>query len=151
MAKVIHMGKMVYLLDELYAAVTNSLLVLKLHFKNLVVASLEFCLSCAVLAIIRMTLHDFGLGAGVDEVLSCFVFGILPVTPGPAVYDNVISNGSSSLFGSASSWMKGESKVDGKCNCGMDVILLEFGTATNSGRWVISCPQWKDVVEAFWV
>ncbi|KAL4382532.1 hypothetical protein AHAS_Ahas04G0242900 [Arachis hypogaea] len=55
------------------------------------------------------------------------------------------SNGSSSLFGSASSWMKGESesKVDGKCNCGMDVVLLEFGTATNSGRWVISCPQWK--------
>ncbi|QHO47760.1 uncharacterized protein DS421_1g00030 [Arachis hypogaea] len=54
---------------------------------------------------------------------------------------------------SSSSKKMKEKKLDGKCFCGRDVVLMESGTITNPNRWFIRCPLWatRDCRYFVWV
>ncbi|XP_052109595.1 uncharacterized protein LOC110280494 isoform X2 [Arachis duranensis] len=56
-------------------------------------------------------------------------------------YNSAISNVSCS--NTSSSRKKKEKKLEGRCFCGLEVALMEYGTVTNPNRWFIRCPLWK--------
>ncbi|QHN76369.1 hypothetical protein S245_065763 [Arachis hypogaea] len=65
---------------------------------------------------------------------------------------NSDANFGSRSSSSSSKKMK-EKKLDGKCFCGRDVVLMESGTITNPNRWFIRCPLWatRDCRYFVWV
>ncbi|QHO31042.1 uncharacterized protein DS421_8g238210 [Arachis hypogaea] len=54
---------------------------------------------------------------------------------------NSDGNDGSRSSSSSSKKMK-EKKLDGKCFCGSDIVLMESGTITNPNRWFIRCHLW---------
>ncbi|RYR43549.1 hypothetical protein Ahy_A08g039953 [Arachis hypogaea] len=54
------------------------------------------------------------------------------------------SNGSGSVSGSSISKRVHDRKFNGRCFCGLGVMLLQSETAMNLGRWFVRCPNWKN-------
>ncbi|RYR16053.1 hypothetical protein Ahy_B04g073037 [Arachis hypogaea] len=53
------------------------------------------------------------------------------------------SNGRCSVSRSSILKRVHDRKFNGRCFCGLDVTLLQPGTAMNPGRWFVRCPKWK--------